>query len=178
MSREIITKTINQMQNVVFWQTNSTFTKQIYLSKSFETIWGRERQWMFANSSNWYSSIYNDDIFNVTVGTKQRLLTKSYFNLIMYRIVLPGYKINYIKDICCKGPNNTFIGFSEQLSANTWYTVKQNNLLSTNQANVNISVVTLLKLLFTTNLLAINVQNNKTVNNNQIIDLYHKKNKF
>lgn len=168
MNNELVLGIINQIDNIVFWQANHNFTKQIYLSKSFEKIWGRKCEWMLSNMSNWYLSIYDNDIINVTTNTRIRLLQKSDFNLVMYRILLPGNKINYIRDICYKAPNNTFIGFSEQLSASTWENFNQHKILSTNQATFNIAVVNLLKLLFTKNPIIEYKLTNKTTTNNVI----------
>lgn len=176
MKNELALRIINQMDDIVFWETNDTFTQQIYLSTSFENIWGRKCDWMISNTSNWYASIYSNDINNVITNTRVRLLQKTDFNLFMYRIILPDNRINYIRDICCKTTNNTFIGFSEQLSASTWEYLSDNKVLSTNQATFHISIVTLLKLLFAKKPMIPKQQAPTAVTNN-IINLNDRKHK-
>lgn len=176
MNYELALKIINQMDNIVFWETNDTFTKQIYLSTSFENIWGRKCNWMMSNMSNWYSSIYSNDINNVITNTRMRLLQKPDFNLVMYRIILPDNRINYIRDICCKACNNTFIGISEQLSASSWEYLNNNKILSANQAIFHISIVNLLKLLFAKKSIIKHPRVTKAITNN-IVNLNDRKNK-
>lgn len=151
MYNKFVLDIINQMKQVVFWHANHNFTQQIYLSSSFEEIWRRSCNWMISNMPNWYSTIYPEDTLTVHNNIQERILKKPNFNIIMYRIVLPNNKINYIREICCKTSDNTFVGFSENLTTNTWeYLINNINLLS-DQSTFNVAIISLLKILFSNN---------------------------
>ena len=151
MYDKFVLNIINQMTQAVFWHANNNFTQQIYLSSSFEEIWGRPCNWMISNISNWYLTIYPEDTFTVNNTIQERILKKPDCNVIMYRIVLPNNKIHYIREICCKTSNNTFVGFSENLTTSAWEYLMDNINLLSDHSTFNVAIISLLKILFSNN---------------------------
>jgi len=90
-----IAETIDQ----VFWMTDAAGTRMIYLSPSFERIWGIPTQQIFQNLESWSESIYYEDRPRIDqeMSRIRSAGQATEFDL-QYRITKPDGRIRWIHD--------------------------------------------------------------------------------
>lgn len=103
--------------NLVFWATDITCHKQLYLSPGFEKIWGRNPASLYEDGASWSDTLHPEDRVMLsdrfrleTLHAKDRHLQHEW----RYRIYRPDGKIRWIKDTSfpLQDENNNFIGFA------------------------------------------------------------------
>lgn len=101
----------------VFWVRDAYYKQQIYVSPSFETVWGRSMSELYNSPERWASYLYPEDKKRLAekISGERNVHTdpegKFYEN---YRIVRPNGELRYIVD--CSFPiysrQNVLIGFA------------------------------------------------------------------
>ncbi|MDF2866743.1 MAG: luxQ [Gammaproteobacteria bacterium] len=101
----------------VFWVKSSDYSQQLYVSPSFETIWGRSVKELYCHPERWDDYLYPEDSKKLgeKISDERNVYTdpevKFYEN---YRIVRPDGELRYIAD--CSFPifsrKNELIGFA------------------------------------------------------------------
>ncbi len=80
----------------VFWLTDPDKTDMVYVSPSYETIWGRSRDALYADASEWMSAVHPEDRARVMKGAEEQGKGGNYDEL--YRIVRPDGESRWISD--------------------------------------------------------------------------------
>ena len=78
----------------VFWITTPDFSQTIYVSPSYETIWGRKCQDLYNSPQDWMESIHKEDQMRVKDATS-KILDEIYD--VEYRIIQPGGAVRWIR---------------------------------------------------------------------------------
>jgi len=79
----------------VFWMTDSNRSQLIYVSPAYETIWGRSRESLYANSEAWLSSIHVEDRDRVSALVQEQKLQDWETE---YRVIRPDQSVCWIRD--------------------------------------------------------------------------------
>lgn len=95
-------KLFTEKMSATFWVMNSSCNNQIYVSPSYEKIWGRSRQSLYDNPDSWLDSLHPEDRqfgencirlrLNSENGPDKQYEYK-------YRILRPNGEVRWIKDI-------------------------------------------------------------------------------
>jgi PAS domain S-box-containing protein len=80
----------------VFWLTTPQKQEIAYLSPGYETIWGRQREAVYASPQSWIDAIHVDDRERVARAALNTSLAGAYDE--EYRIVRPDGTIRWIRD--------------------------------------------------------------------------------
>jgi PAS domain S-box-containing protein len=80
----------------VFWVTDVSKTRVIYVSPGYETIWGRPCESLYAEPTNWLEAIHNEDRARVLEAAVHKQAAGQYDET--YRIVRPDGSIRWIHD--------------------------------------------------------------------------------
>ncbi len=80
----------------VFWLTDRDMNDMLYVSPSYETIWGRSRGPLYADASSWINAVHPEDRARVIKGAEDHGMGINYNEL--YRIVRPDGDIRWISD--------------------------------------------------------------------------------
>jgi PAS domain S-box-containing protein len=80
----------------VFWMSDPAKQEHIYISKAYETIWGREREGAFSLPSQWLESVHPGDRERVRTALAALRTSGCYEEI--YRIVRPDGMIRWIQD--------------------------------------------------------------------------------
>lgn len=79
----------------VFWMSNPEKTEILYVSPSYETIWGRSCQSLYENPRQWIEAIHDKDRDSILEAAKRQ--ARSEYNE-EYRIVRPDGEVRWISD--------------------------------------------------------------------------------
>lgn len=126
--------------NTVIWICEPDYSRQIFLSDNYQTVWGRKPDILYQDLSQWRTYINQDDISEVG---KRIAIPKAKPNQIdqltsVYRVVHPNEKVVFVKDVCLPLMNDNnqisaLAGIAIQVSENEWQTLTQkgeNNVLN------------------------------------------------
>jgi two-component system, cell cycle sensor histidine kinase and response regulator CckA len=80
----------------VFWMSDPTALKMLYVSPAYERIWGRTCESLYANFMEWIEAIHPDDRERVRANFFDRSLLGNYDE--EYRIIRPDESIRWIRD--------------------------------------------------------------------------------
>lgn len=80
----------------VFWLTDRDKSEMVYVSPSYETIWGRSRDALYTDASEWMSAVHPEDRARVIKAAGQQGSGVTYDEL--YRIVRPDGDFRWISD--------------------------------------------------------------------------------
>ena len=80
----------------VFWLTDAKTQKVIYVSPSYEEVWGIPREDLYKDAYNWMASIHPDDRDEVTSQYSELWKTGKFD--VEYRVIKPDGEIRYIHD--------------------------------------------------------------------------------
>jgi len=133
--------------NCVSWVRSSDYREQIYVSPTYEHVWGRSCKSLYRNPQSWYSTLVSADRkeqheFNT------RIVNKYINNTVFFRIERPNGELRYIRDTCFsvfdqKGKQLAIAGISENLTKDLWLLQKS---MSSNQCvsttNNSLSLIT------------------------------------
>ncbi len=79
----------------VFWITSADGHALVYVSPSYETIWGRSRESLYQNPMEWLAAIHAEDVAHV--GEVYETVASGGFD-VQYRIIRPGKSQRWIHD--------------------------------------------------------------------------------
>ncbi len=80
----------------VFWMSDPTALKMLYVSPAYERIWGRSCQSLYANFMEWIEAIHPEDRQHVHTNFFEHSLQGDYDE--EYRIIRPDGSIRWIRD--------------------------------------------------------------------------------
>lgn len=129
----------NEQPNSVLWMHSQDYQRQIYLSQTFESIWGVQAEKLYNSPANWSKYLYTEDIKRVDQHVQQRLANPEKLDkdLLFYRIVNEQNNIKFLKSsafLLTDGNNIdlAYFGITQTLSEMEWQEEirKQNFALS------------------------------------------------
>ncbi len=96
----------------VFWMTDTTKTRIVYVSPSYERVWGRSCADLYAHPYSWLESVHPDDRARVRNAAQDQIGGGEYEA--EYRIVRPDGDIRWIRDkgALTRNDNGESIGFA------------------------------------------------------------------
>ncbi len=80
----------------VFWVTDPAKTRVNYVSRGFETVWGRPRQTVYTAPEIWLEAVYEPDRERVSLATHTRQITGDYDE--EYRVRRPDGSLCWVHD--------------------------------------------------------------------------------
>jgi PAS domain S-box-containing protein len=80
----------------VFWMSDPENTRMLYISPTYETIWGRSREALYASPASWMEAIHPEDKERIVQTRSNRASTEPHDNT--YRIVRPDGSVRWIRD--------------------------------------------------------------------------------
>ncbi len=80
----------------VFWMTNVEKNQMIYISPSYEEVWGRTSQTLYAIPWDWLEGVHADDRERVLRAVKSKQIAGTYDE--EFRVVRPDGSIRWIRD--------------------------------------------------------------------------------
>lgn len=80
----------------VFWLYDTTQKKLLYISPAYEAMWGRPREWIFDDPSQWLNAVHEDDRPRVALFVSPTTSGKQFDQ--MYRIVQPSGAVRWLHD--------------------------------------------------------------------------------
>ncbi|WP_371819356.1 ATP-binding protein [Tolypothrix sp. PCC 7910] len=80
----------------VFWLSDATANKLLYVSPAYEQVWGRSPEILYHNLSSWIETIHPDDRDLVIKATEKCITNGNHTE--EYRIVRPDGTIRWIRD--------------------------------------------------------------------------------
>jgi two-component system, cell cycle sensor histidine kinase and response regulator CckA len=93
----------------VFWISEPTANKILYVSPAYEQIWGRDCDRLYANFMEWIEAIHPDDRQRVQTSYFERSLIGKYDE--EYRVIHPDRSIRWIRDRGFPIKNQTGIAY-------------------------------------------------------------------
>lgn len=142
---------VGQLTNSILWIRDASMQKQLYISPSFENIFGLEVQQLYQQPDSWSDPLHEVDRKSIQHQLKQRkqnqLKNIDDFSSIFYRVILPNSDTRYIKDTGFPVRNASgeivgFYGIAESLDQEIWAKVKESyhNLQSRLEVQVKDSI--------------------------------------
>lgn len=95
---EVLLKRFAETIDQVFWFTDVSPERVLYVSAAFEHVWGRKLDELYEDSRVWLEAIHPDDREQVAAEFESWLLGDSPAYDIEYRIVRPDGSIRWIQD--------------------------------------------------------------------------------
>jgi PAS domain S-box-containing protein len=80
----------------VFWMSDPENTRMLYISPTYETIWGRPRDTLYSSPASWMEAIHPEDLARIAQMRVARSTGEPHDNT--YRIVRPDGSIRWIRD--------------------------------------------------------------------------------
>ncbi len=93
----------------IFWMSEPTAMKTLYISPAYERIWGRSCDSLYANFMSWIEAIHPDDRQRIQTSYFGRSLLGKYDE--EYRIIRPDRSIRWIRDRGFPIKNHTGIAY-------------------------------------------------------------------
>jgi len=108
---------VEKMQQAVFWVRDPICEKQIYVSPSYEKIWGKTCESLYENPASWIDTLFPEDRDPHSAERRLQLLKEKGANVTYedrYRIYDKDGNIIWIKDTSFPiyDDHNNFIGFA------------------------------------------------------------------
>lgn len=106
------------------WICNGDYSKQIYVSPQFETVWGRNCHELYNDIDVFRASIFEEDISKIYPVYNERFFTSNCPPAI-FRIHQPNGQVKFIKDICVNlyndnGKKIAAMGLGKNISEAEW----------------------------------------------------------
>jgi two-component system, cell cycle sensor histidine kinase and response regulator CckA len=80
----------------VFWMADPKATQFLYVSPTYEQIWGRSRERLYANSMEWLAAIHIEEQQRIQTSFFEQALSGRYDE--EYRVVRPDGSVRWIRD--------------------------------------------------------------------------------
>ena len=78
----------------VFWMTDPTLSKFLYVSPAYERVWGRSRESLLANPNGWLEAVHPEDRERITEAVKTALTTEKFSE--QFRILQPDGVLRWV----------------------------------------------------------------------------------
>lgn len=103
--------------HAVFWARDDSCNTQLYLSPSYEKVWGRSRETLYMNPESWMDTLHPEDKEKASNDARFKKLEEVGQNVqyeLRYRIYTPDGQLRWIKDTSFPIQDETerFIGFA------------------------------------------------------------------
>jgi PAS domain S-box-containing protein len=123
-------KLAEKMERSAFWVRDPTLEKQLYLSKGFEEIWGRTREYLYAHPDKWLETVLEEDRErdkgSMLSSLDQKGQRAKYYDI--YRIKRPDGGLRWIRDVSFpiyeKGECIGFAGIAEDVTQEKLYEIE------------------------------------------------------
>jgi two-component system cell cycle sensor histidine kinase/response regulator CckA len=92
-----ILRLITQNSRAVFWASDPTATRILYISPSYEEIYGRSCASLYAKPSSWHEAVHPEDAARVRKEAWRQIDSHS-FREIQYRILRPDGAVRWMVD--------------------------------------------------------------------------------
>jgi PAS domain S-box-containing protein len=80
----------------VFWMADPAIRSMLYVSPSYERVWGRRCADLYLNPKSFLDSVHPEDLPNVLTVLRQQELGESFDH--SYRIITPSGEVRWIRD--------------------------------------------------------------------------------
>ncbi len=80
----------------VFWMTDPTMEKMLYVSPSYEEVWGRTRESLYQSPRTWLEAIHPEDQGRMLVASKKPMAGVTYDEV--HRILRPDGSTRWVRD--------------------------------------------------------------------------------
>lgn len=90
---ELVADNIDQ----VLWLTSADGDRLLYVSRSYESIWGRSREALYADRDSWVDTVYPEDRKRVTKSFARAMCEGEEYD-IEFRIVRPDGTLRWVRD--------------------------------------------------------------------------------
>lgn len=85
--------------SLVIWIRNIDYQRQLYISPSYESIWGQKSEQLYDNPSSWNNFLYTDDRPGMLSNINNRKIqTQNLETHNLFRILDTNGKVKFIKD--------------------------------------------------------------------------------
>lgn len=95
-SSELLLRQITQSMREVFWMIDAVTREVIYISPSYETVWGRSCQSLYASPRGWMEAIHADDQKRILQASIEKQAKGNYDEV--YRVARPDGSIRWIHE--------------------------------------------------------------------------------
>lgn len=132
-SLNLLFNCLGSLTSTVCWVRNADFSKQLYVSESFESIYGSTCEQLYNHPETWSDAIKGPDRNNILSRLDQRVrnqLNNIQDNSpILYEFENPNNEHKFIKNTCiplqdAKGSTLAFMGLSESVTESEWLKMK------------------------------------------------------
>ncbi len=141
-SLNLLFNCLGGLSSTVCWVRNADYSQQLYVSESFENIYGLPCEQIYNHPNTWSDAITGPNRKNILSRLAQRV-SNQLNNIednspILYEFENPNSEHKFIKNTCIplldpKGSTLAFMGLSESVSESEWIKIKSssaNNQLS------------------------------------------------
>ncbi|TAH39912.1 MAG: PAS domain S-box protein [Bacteroidetes bacterium] len=131
----------NLIENIpgVYWVNDIKSHQTLYISPSYETIWGKKGTELYRNPSSFIESVHPEDKQKVIAAHKN--ISTTLFNIISYRIIKPDGSIRWIKAkanvVKSANGNLTEYGYAEDITESKKYELEKQLALQRNAQVIN-----------------------------------------
>lgn len=119
---------LDQYSDYVIWIRNREMNHQIFTSKNFEGIWGRELEILYEAPFLWFDYLNPENKIDYLKQLDQRhnqLYSDPKKNFAYYQVIRPDNNLRYLRCQCFKGSNPSgqqyIIGIAKSMAAEIWY---------------------------------------------------------
>lgn len=125
---------VGQLSNSLLWIRDKSMQRQLYISPSFETIFGSDVQQLYQHPESWESPMHESDQLSVHKQLQKRVQNQlndiDDFSSLFYRVILPNNDIRFIKDTGFPIRDSSglivgFYGIAESLQHDAWAKLKE-----------------------------------------------------
>jgi DNA-binding CsgD family transcriptional regulator len=135
-----IFSTLNEHKDYVFWIRNRDMSQQIYVSATYEMIWGYSEAILYDIPLIWLSYLAEnkEQLFMRRCQERHVLAYEDPIkNLILYQITDSNHSICYLRDegFKCEGPTRDqyIVGISKRMQEDIWHSQEQRTIYKDDQ---------------------------------------------
>ncbi len=116
---------LSGLENIVCWMCTADYSKQLYLSQSFDKIWGRPRQVLYEDLKRWGEFILPEDMKKISSVMSHRSKEAQLCSTVKFRIIKPDGQNAWIKNTSYTLNNHegnpiAILGVDENLTPELW----------------------------------------------------------
>lgn len=115
---------LNSLDSVVFWISNPDYSKQLYVNKAFEAIWGRPTDELQNYPILWTNSLADGELERIATELQRRSSEKGAGSM-GFKIHRPDGELRYLKNtsftlVDAQGKPTLIAGVDENLTPERW----------------------------------------------------------
>lgn len=143
-SLNLLFSCLSHFSSTIFWVRSADFKKQLYVSPSYEKLYGNPCEQLYQHPEAWADTIITDEKDKIIQLSKERIIhqinNKNDIDPFFYKVILPNGYNHFIKNnsFPIRDENQNilaFFGFSEGLLESEWELMR----LEKNHSHSNIS---------------------------------------